>query len=190
MWQLTFLSIFCPSRRRVLAISGGIEQIGSIRWEVLLCLIVMWIICYFCIWKGVRSTGKVFTQALKLWLMCIKYIFKCRNDFSFFTGGVFHCYLPLCDVAHSFDPWTLSSWSSTRSAVLSPAWPLTTHQPSRRSLMIYCNSVGFCLYKCTHCFFVWTGLDGGRGSDLLLIQCGCGFLNCARQLQHLQQQLL
>ncbi|KAE8295536.1 Sodium- and chloride-dependent GABA transporter 2 [Larimichthys crocea] len=45
--------------RRVLAISGGIEQIGSIRWEVLLCLIVMWIICYFCIWKGVRSTGKV-----------------------------------------------------------------------------------------------------------------------------------
>ncbi|XP_071352338.1 sodium- and chloride-dependent GABA transporter 2-like isoform X1 [Trachinotus anak] len=45
--------------RRVLSISGGIEEIGSIRWEVLLCLIAMWIICYFCIWKGVKSTGKV-----------------------------------------------------------------------------------------------------------------------------------
>ncbi|XP_075998742.1 sodium- and chloride-dependent GABA transporter 2-like [Genypterus blacodes] len=45
--------------RRVLAISGGIEELGSIRWEVLLCLITMWIICYFCIWKGVKSTGKV-----------------------------------------------------------------------------------------------------------------------------------
>ncbi|XP_054868414.1 sodium- and chloride-dependent GABA transporter 2-like isoform X2 [Amphiprion ocellaris] len=45
--------------RRVLAISGGIEEIGSIRWEVLLCVIAMWIICYFCIWKGVKSTGKV-----------------------------------------------------------------------------------------------------------------------------------
>uniref|UniRef100_A0A4W6CSX5 Transporter n=1 Tax=Lates calcarifer TaxID=8187 RepID=A0A4W6CSX5_LATCA len=45
--------------RRVLAISGGIEEMGSIRWEVLLCLIAMWIICYFCIWKGVKSTGKV-----------------------------------------------------------------------------------------------------------------------------------
>ncbi|XP_015225091.1 PREDICTED: sodium- and chloride-dependent GABA transporter 2-like, partial [Cyprinodon variegatus] len=44
--------------RRVLAISGGIEELGSIRWEVLLCLIGMWIICYFCIWKGVKSTGK------------------------------------------------------------------------------------------------------------------------------------
>ncbi|XP_070826073.1 sodium- and chloride-dependent GABA transporter 2-like [Chaetodon trifascialis] len=45
--------------RRVLAISGGIEEIGGIRWEVLLCLIVMWVMCYFCIWKGVKSTGKV-----------------------------------------------------------------------------------------------------------------------------------
>ncbi|XP_051934076.1 sodium- and chloride-dependent GABA transporter 2-like isoform X1 [Hippocampus zosterae] len=45
--------------RRVLKISGGIEEIGSIRWEVLLCLLTMWVICYFCIWKGVKSTGKV-----------------------------------------------------------------------------------------------------------------------------------
>ncbi|CAB1348153.1 unnamed protein product [Coregonus sp. 'balchen'] len=45
--------------RRVLAISGGIEEVGSVRWEVLLCLIAMWVICYFCIWKGVKSTGKV-----------------------------------------------------------------------------------------------------------------------------------
>ncbi|XP_068172841.1 sodium- and chloride-dependent GABA transporter 2-like [Antennarius striatus] len=44
--------------RRVLAISGGIEELGSIRWEVMLCLIVVWVICYFCIWKGVKSTGK------------------------------------------------------------------------------------------------------------------------------------
>ncbi|XP_074535576.1 sodium- and chloride-dependent GABA transporter 2-like [Halichoeres trimaculatus] len=45
--------------RRVLAISGGIEEIGTVRLEVLLCLIAMWITCYFCIWKGVKSTGKV-----------------------------------------------------------------------------------------------------------------------------------
>ncbi|KAG9351719.1 hypothetical protein JZ751_022970, partial [Albula glossodonta] len=45
--------------RRVLGISGGIEQVGSIRWELALCLFAMWITCYFCIWKGVKSTGKV-----------------------------------------------------------------------------------------------------------------------------------
>ncbi|XP_050982951.1 sodium- and chloride-dependent GABA transporter 2-like [Labeo rohita] len=45
--------------RRVLSLSGGIEEVGKINWEILLCLITMWIICYFSIWKGVKSTGKV-----------------------------------------------------------------------------------------------------------------------------------
>ncbi|XP_040292333.1 sodium- and chloride-dependent GABA transporter 2-like [Bufo bufo] len=45
--------------RRVLSISDGIDQIGSLRWELALCLLLAWIICYFCIWKGVKSTGKV-----------------------------------------------------------------------------------------------------------------------------------
>ncbi|XP_043120777.1 sodium- and chloride-dependent GABA transporter 2-like isoform X1 [Puntigrus tetrazona] len=45
--------------RRVLSLSGGIEEIGQINWEIVLCLIAVWVICYFCIWKGIKSTGKV-----------------------------------------------------------------------------------------------------------------------------------
>uniref|UniRef100_H3CF09 Uncharacterized protein n=1 Tax=Tetraodon nigroviridis TaxID=99883 RepID=H3CF09_TETNG len=45
--------------RRVLSMSGGIEELGSVKWEMLLCLLACWVACYFCIWKGVRSTGKV-----------------------------------------------------------------------------------------------------------------------------------
>ncbi|MGH0163471.1 UNVERIFIED_CONTAM: hypothetical protein FKN15_050063 [Acipenser sinensis] len=45
--------------RRVLKISGGIEEVGSLHWEMTLCLLLAWIICYFCVWKGVKSTGKV-----------------------------------------------------------------------------------------------------------------------------------
>uniref|UniRef100_UPI003AB02EB0 sodium- and chloride-dependent GABA transporter 3-like n=1 Tax=Centroberyx gerrardi TaxID=166262 RepID=UPI003AB02EB0 len=45
--------------RRVLAISGGIEELGSIRWELALCLLACWVLCYFSVWKGVRSSGKV-----------------------------------------------------------------------------------------------------------------------------------
>uniref|UniRef100_A0A4W3GWN9 Sodium- and chloride-dependent GABA transporter 3-like n=1 Tax=Callorhinchus milii TaxID=7868 RepID=A0A4W3GWN9_CALMI len=45
--------------RRVLGLSSGIEKIGNVRWELALCLLAAWIICYFCIWKGPKSTGKV-----------------------------------------------------------------------------------------------------------------------------------
>uniref|UniRef100_A0A6Q2ZI90 Transporter n=1 Tax=Esox lucius TaxID=8010 RepID=A0A6Q2ZI90_ESOLU len=46
-------------RRRVLGISSGIEHIGKLRWELAMCLALAWIVCYFCIWKGPKSTGKV-----------------------------------------------------------------------------------------------------------------------------------
>ncbi|XP_067085508.1 solute carrier family 6 member 22, tandem duplicate 2 [Osmerus mordax] len=45
--------------RKILGLSGGIEEIGNIRWELALCLLLCWIICYFCVWNGVKSTGKV-----------------------------------------------------------------------------------------------------------------------------------
>nr|XP_019566858.1 PREDICTED: sodium- and chloride-dependent GABA transporter 2 isoform X3 [Rhinolophus sinicus] len=45
--------------RRVLKISDGIQHPGALRWELALCLLLAWVICYFCIWKGVKSTGKV-----------------------------------------------------------------------------------------------------------------------------------
>ncbi|KAM3605384.1 uncharacterized protein V6R79_024762 [Siganus canaliculatus] len=46
-------------KRRVLGMSGGIEELGSVRWELALCLLVCWVVCYFSIWKGVKSSGKV-----------------------------------------------------------------------------------------------------------------------------------
>ncbi|XP_068608633.1 sodium- and chloride-dependent GABA transporter 3-like [Brachionichthys hirsutus] len=45
--------------RRVLGMSGGIEELGRVRWELALCLLACWVFCYFSIWKSVRSSGKV-----------------------------------------------------------------------------------------------------------------------------------
>lgn len=44
---------------RVLGLTDGIHNLGTVRWELALCLLLAWVVCYFCIWKGVKSTGKV-----------------------------------------------------------------------------------------------------------------------------------
>nr|XP_034962399.1 sodium- and chloride-dependent taurine transporter isoform X3 [Zootoca vivipara] len=43
----------------VLSLSSGIDEPGVIKWDLALCLLLVWVICFFCIWKGVKSTGKV-----------------------------------------------------------------------------------------------------------------------------------
>ncbi|XP_076446772.1 sodium- and chloride-dependent taurine transporter-like [Babylonia areolata] len=45
--------------RKVLALSSGVGEAGSIKWDLALCLLLAWIIVYFCIWKGIKSSGKV-----------------------------------------------------------------------------------------------------------------------------------
>lgn len=56
---LQYLGTF---RRRVLNVSSGIEKLGNIQPDLSLCLLLAWIVCYFCVWKGVRSTGKVWLK--------------------------------------------------------------------------------------------------------------------------------
>lgn len=44
---------------RVLRISSGLDQQGALRWDLALCLLLAWVICYLCVCKGVKSSGKV-----------------------------------------------------------------------------------------------------------------------------------
>ena len=55
MFQIGF--IFC--RNRVLQMSSGIDEVGGLRWELMACLALAWVLVYFCVWKGIKSSGKV-----------------------------------------------------------------------------------------------------------------------------------
>ncbi|KAK5621338.1 Sodium- and chloride-dependent creatine transporter 1 [Crenichthys baileyi] len=44
---------------KVLNISSGLDEPGQINWELMLCLMAVWVLVYFCVWKGVKSTGKI-----------------------------------------------------------------------------------------------------------------------------------
>ncbi|XP_063067168.1 sodium- and chloride-dependent GABA transporter ine-like [Engraulis encrasicolus] len=65
---------------RLLEISEGLDHMGHIRWELLGCLILAWIIEYCCIFKGVKSTGKVvyFTALFPYIMLFILLVFTAR----------------------------------------------------------------------------------------------------------------
>lgn len=46
-------------RNRVLGLSDGIDNLGSVRWELFGALLVAWILVYFIIWKGLNESGYV-----------------------------------------------------------------------------------------------------------------------------------
>ncbi len=52
-------SLFYCNRYKALSITDGLDQMGSIKWELVLCLLASWILVFFCLVRGVRSVGKV-----------------------------------------------------------------------------------------------------------------------------------
>jgi hypothetical protein len=40
----------------------GIDNLGNVLWENVACLTVVYIICYFSMWKGVKTSGKVIQE--------------------------------------------------------------------------------------------------------------------------------
>lgn len=54
--------IFC--RNHVLEISGGMDEMGMVRWQLFLCLMGAWTIVFLCLSKGVKSFGKVCVTTL------------------------------------------------------------------------------------------------------------------------------
>lgn len=83
-----------PIRRRVLKISDGIEHMGGVRWELAMCLALAWFICYFCIWKGPKSTGKVHhIHCVLPWFqaLCMRTVRFILRNFS--LHSVMRCFL-------------------------------------------------------------------------------------------------
>jgi len=59
--------------RKVLQLSSGVDHPGTVKWDLALCLLLAWIVVYGCIWKGIKSSGKVmyFTATSPYLLMLI-----------------------------------------------------------------------------------------------------------------------
>ncbi|MEQ2286355.1 hypothetical protein AMECASPLE_001593 [Ameca splendens] len=96
--------------RRVLKISDGIEHMGGMRWELAMCLALAWFICYFCIWKGPKSTGKVvYVTATFPYFMLLILLIRGVTLPGAFDGIKFYLYP---DISRLSDPqyWYLLFW--------------------------------------------------------------------------------
>lgn len=61
MSTITPAVLFSARRRQVLQVhrSPGLHQLGSVSWQLALCLLFIFTIVFFSIWKGVKTSGKV-----------------------------------------------------------------------------------------------------------------------------------
>ncbi|XP_065173508.1 sodium- and chloride-dependent GABA transporter ine isoform X2 [Atheta coriaria] len=59
--------------KKVLDISKGLEDFGTLRWDLVACLLSAWAIIYFAIWKSIKSSGKVryFTATIPFLIIVI-----------------------------------------------------------------------------------------------------------------------
>lgn len=58
--------------KKILQISPGIDQPNGLQWELVLTLFIAWVACFFCIWRGIKSTGKsVYFTAIFPYVMLI-----------------------------------------------------------------------------------------------------------------------
>ena len=47
----------------MLNLSDGIDDMGPAKWDLVLSLLLAWFIAFFCMIKGIKSSGKVILAA-------------------------------------------------------------------------------------------------------------------------------
>lgn len=51
--------VFFRRSNKFLSISSGIDDLGEPKYELALGLLFAWILCFLCLLKGIKTTGKV-----------------------------------------------------------------------------------------------------------------------------------
>lgn len=110
-------------RYYVLNISDDIGNFGEVHLPILGCLAISWVVVFLCLFRGVKSSGKVLTTCLHT---CMLQCFSQHVFLEFpqvmhlkvtllwrcvYAGGIFHSYLPLRCSHHPVHPWHHPGWS-------------------------------------------------------------------------------
>lgn len=59
IWHSYSLPVSALNSQSVLDITDGIHTIGGIKWELVGCLLLAWVLVCICLAKGIKTSGKV-----------------------------------------------------------------------------------------------------------------------------------
>lgn len=91
---------------RILDMSGGIEEMGGMNWELALCLLAVWLMVYFSIWKGVGWTSKVVYVTATLPIVMIIVVLVRGVTLSGASTGIIKYLNPDITKLADFEVWT------------------------------------------------------------------------------------
>ncbi len=86
----------------VLGITDSVSILGGIQWPLLLSLIAVWVAIYFCIFKGVKSVGKVILITMPLPIILLIVLLIRSLTLPGAGSGIFYYLVP--NFAALFDP--------------------------------------------------------------------------------------
>uniref|UniRef100_A0A3Q1BKN5 Transporter n=2 Tax=Amphiprion ocellaris TaxID=80972 RepID=A0A3Q1BKN5_AMPOC len=90
---------------KMLEQTDGVHEAGTLRWQLFLILILAWILIYLCIFKGVKSTGKVvYFTALFPYVILIALLIN-NVQLPGATDGITYFIVPEWDKLRSVDVW-------------------------------------------------------------------------------------
>ncbi|XP_059149953.1 sodium- and chloride-dependent glycine transporter 1-like isoform X2 [Physella acuta] len=106
--------------RGILGMSEGIEDIGSLRWQIVLCLLLTWFLTFLALSRGVKSVGKVvyFTALFPYVVLTILFFRGVTLDGA--KDGIIYYLTPKFDKLIEAQTWVAAAVQIF--FALSPAW--------------------------------------------------------------------
>ncbi|XP_074655433.1 sodium- and chloride-dependent glycine transporter 2-like [Tubulanus polymorphus] len=137
----------------VLELTDRVEDLGGLRWQLVLCHTVGWLIVFACLCKGVRSSGKVvYVTATTPYLFLVILLIR-GVTLPGSTEGILYYIKPDWRKLLTFDIWAEACLQIFYS--LGPAWGgiLTMASYNKFSHNIYRDSVLIPVITCGTSFF-------------------------------------
>ncbi|XP_058480129.1 sodium- and chloride-dependent betaine transporter-like [Solea solea] len=80
-------------------------SLGVVHWDMALCLLAAWVICYFCVFKGIKYTGMVvYLTATLPYLIMVIFFFRVVT-LPGALSGLEHYFYPNLDVLADINIW-------------------------------------------------------------------------------------